>query len=96
MPDAAPKAPARREVTDASGRRVAWDLSVRPDHQGAGFGASMEPGRHAHPEALAVVFGGRGAPCPWCDGRLFEVDGRYLARCDADPSHAVEFLPWPG
>mgnify|MGYP001324213141 CR=1 FL=1 len=37
-----------------------------------------------------------GLPCPWCDASMTEQGKTYIAVCDRNEKHVVEWLPWGG
>ncbi len=54
-----------------------------------------EPNSRAKAQgAMASTPGG--FPCPWCNSSCTEEGRTYIAVCDADPMHRVEWMPWGG
>ena len=37
-----------------------------------------------------------GFRCPWCKSVMTEVGTSYVAVCDKNPKHVVEWTPWGG
>ena len=59
------------------------------------FGKVHSPSLGAMKQGAIVALPGL-APCPWCDSPMKEQDQSYIAVCENNPKHIVEWLPWGG
>lgn len=60
------------------------------------FGKAYPPDRKFAERGAGAALPGL-SPCPWCNGKMKPViKNDYLAVCENDPEHLVQWQPWPG